>query len=106
MTERYIITLTACANRGDARVLAAALLEARLAACVQMLPIESAYVWDGTVQNDDEVLLLIKGRASDFAAVKSLILRLHSYELPEVIQIPITDGFDRYLAWLNDPYDA
>jgi periplasmic divalent cation tolerance protein len=104
MEDRYAVVLTSCANRQNARLLSAALLEAQLAACVQMLPIESAYIWKGTLHNDDEVLLLIKGRAEDFEAIQNLILQLHDYELPEIIQIPITNGFERYLAWLDDPY--
>jgi periplasmic divalent cation tolerance protein len=103
---RYAIVMTACASRKDARTLSTALLDARLAACVQMLPMESAYIWDGAVQNDEEVLLLIKGRAADFEAIEALILKLHPYELPEIIQVPISNGFKRYLAWLDASFDT
>jgi periplasmic divalent cation tolerance protein len=102
----HAVVMTTCASLKDARILSAALLEARLAACVQMLPIESAYIWDGTAQSADEVLLLIKGRAADFKAIEALILQLHPYELPEIIQIPISNGFKPYLAWLDAPFDT
>jgi periplasmic divalent cation tolerance protein len=101
--SRHAIVLTSCANSADARALSRALLDARLAACVQMLPITSAYIWNGTVHDEDEVLLLIKGRTADFKAIEASILELHSYELPEIVQIPLIDGLDRYLAWLDDP---
>jgi periplasmic divalent cation tolerance protein len=96
--------MTACANSDDAKPIIEGLLEKRLAACVQALPIDSHYIWKGKVENASEVLLLIKCKTSNFAAIKDEILRLHPYELPEIVQIPIADGLDRYLAWIGEPF--
>jgi periplasmic divalent cation tolerance protein len=67
------------------------------------MAINSTYVWKGETQNEDEILLLIKSKTADFAKIKQTILEFHPYEIPEIVQIPITDGFDRYLSWIDDP---
>lgn len=81
--------------------LAAVLLERRLAACVQQLGIASRYRWEGAIQRDAELLLLVKtsARAAD-AAVKA-IEENHSYDVPEIIVLPITGGLPAYLEWLT-----
>ena len=100
----FSITMTACpAGDGSIRAIAGELLAGGLAACVQELPITSHYLWKGEVHRDAEVLLLIKGRADCFERIKEVILRLHPYELPEILQLPVSTGLDRYLAWLGDP---
>jgi uncharacterized protein involved in tolerance to divalent cations len=72
----------------------------RLAACVQLAPIGSRYVWKGAVQRDDEVLLLIKTEAALFEAVRARVRALHSYETPEIVMLPVTAGDADYLAWI------
>ncbi|MDR1185108.1 MAG: divalent-cation tolerance protein CutA [Coriobacteriales bacterium] len=102
--KRYSIVLTTCGTRGDAQPVIDALIVARLTPCVQAMPINSTYVWEGEIRNEDEVLLLIKSKTDDFEEIERVVLELHPYEIPEIVQIPIADGFDRYLSWIDDPY--
>jgi periplasmic divalent cation tolerance protein len=83
------------------RRIAARLVEYRLAACVNLLPgVESLYRWQGEVQRDSEILLLIKARAADYPEVEAAILALHPYELPEIIAVPVSGGLPAYLDWV------
>jgi periplasmic divalent cation tolerance protein len=106
MTDK-IVVLSACASAEEAQRLARALVEKRLAACVNMIPgIRSFYHWrdaDGkdAIQEDEEVLLVIKTSRALMEEVKDEIERLHSYEVPEVIALQVVDGSERYLAWMN-----
>jgi periplasmic divalent cation tolerance protein len=100
--QKYSVVMTACGSGEEARALARSLVEGQLAACVQLLPIESLYRWQGELCHDDEVLLLIKGRTADFGLVRDAIVEAHSYDLPEITQVPITDGLADYLSWLDD----
>jgi periplasmic divalent cation tolerance protein len=101
MTE-HIVILSTCASEAEARKLAAALLEAHLAACVNVLPgCQSYYRWKGAIEESHEWLLLIKSSRAQFAAVTAAIGAAHSYEVPEVIALPIIDGSANYLNWLR-----
>ena len=73
----------------------------RLAACVQITPVRSRYVWKGALQRDDEVLLVIKTREELFEALRARIRALHSYATPEILMLPVTSGDAGYLAWLE-----
>ena len=99
LTEACVILVTA-GSEAEAETLAEALIEERLAACVQLMPIRSRYVWKGAVQRDDEVLLLIKTKAALFEAVRTRVRELHSYETPEVVMLPMTAADADYLAWI------
>ena len=101
--DGFSIVMTACADGEKARPIIDALLEGRLAACIQALPVQSHYIWDGAVQHEGEVLLLIKCAAEKYDAIEETILRLHDYELPEIVQVPIAGGLDRYLDWIAGP---
>ena len=102
MTDKRIILATA-GSREEADRLAEALVERRLAACVNVVgPMRSVYRWQGEVERADEFLLLIKSTAAQFAAVAAAIQELHSYELPECVELAITAGSDAYLKWLAD----
>ena len=96
-----VITTTA-GSAEEAERIAGALLERRLAACVQTLPIQSRYVWKGEVAVEAEVLLLIKTRQDRFDEVSAAIAELHSYEVPEILLLPVTAGWPPYLAWLDE----
>jgi periplasmic divalent cation tolerance protein len=102
--NEYSIVLTTCGARKDAQPVIDALIAARLTPCVQTMSINSTYVWEGELRNEDEVLLLIKSKTTDFEEIKRTILKLHPYELPEIVRVPIADGFDRYLSWIDNPY--
>ena len=101
MTDAVIILVTA-GSEAEAELIAKALVEERLAACVNILsPIRSVYRWEGKVSDDREWLLLIKTRAERFAAVEDKVKALHSYQVPEVIALPIVAGAEGYMRWLR-----
>jgi periplasmic divalent cation tolerance protein len=84
--------------------IAQALVEARLVACVNILPpMRSIYRWKGQIEDAGEHLLLIKSAVARFPLICERIRSLHPYELPEIIAVPIADGLPDYLAWLNHP---
>jgi periplasmic divalent cation tolerance protein len=100
MTDKRIILSTA-GSREEADRLATALVERKLAACVNVVgPVASVYRWQGKVERAEEFLLVIKSTAAQFAAVSAAIKELHSYELPECIELTVTAGSDAYLRWL------
>ena len=90
-----------CGSTEEADRIADALVDRRLAACVQRLPIRSTYRWDGAVQHDDEILLLVKTRAARFDAVAAAVRELHSYDVPAITAVPILLGSGDYLAWID-----
>ena len=96
----YSIVITTAADRESAKSLAKLLVEKQLAACVQMFPIESVYLWQGKVCDGNETALLIKSKTTLFSKILAAIKENHAYEVPEIIQIPITDGLPEYLAWI------
>ena len=103
MTEsKYAVVTTACADENEAEKIAALLLERRLAACVQMLPIDSRYVWKGEAHADREILLIIKCRRANYADIERAILDKHGYELPEILTVPVEGGYDKYLDWIGE----
>ena len=100
MEPEFGIVLTTVATPDDARRLADGLLEKRLAACVQILAIQSAYRWKGAVQREPEQLLLIKTRVALYSAVEAHLRAHHPYEVPEIVRVPIAAGSPDYLRWL------
>lgn len=81
--------------------LARGLVEARLAACVNIVPgVRSVYRWKGEIQDDGELLLIIKTSAERFEAMRDWLLEAHPYEVPEVLALPVSAGADAYLAWV------
>jgi periplasmic divalent cation tolerance protein len=99
---RFLLVSTAAGDADNAREIASALVSERLAACVQVLPIESHYRWQDAVHHEPEFLLQIKTTADRLAAVEVLIKRLHCYDLPEISVIPIVGGSAEYLAWIAE----
>lgn len=91
---------TTVATRDDARRIADTLLKERLAACVQLLEIESHYVWQGERKAEPEVMLLIKTRTALFEQVIARIRALHPYETPEIVAQAFSAGFAPYLTWI------
>jgi len=100
--NEYSIIIVTAGNKEAAREIASLLVERRLAACAQMIPIESVYSWQGKICEDSEVALHIKSRTALFDEIKAAIKEIHSYEVPEIIQVPITDGLPEYLAWIDE----
>ncbi|MFI5395461.1 MAG: divalent-cation tolerance protein CutA [Candidatus Binatia bacterium] len=97
-----IIVLVTVGSPEEGECIARALVDERLAACVNLVgPIKSTYRWQGEITRDEELLLVIKTRAALFAEVEARVKALHSYGTPEVIALPITAGAQAYLEWLR-----
>jgi periplasmic divalent cation tolerance protein len=98
----YLQVLTTTGSEQEAERIAAALVERRLAACVQIVgPIASRYRWQGEVEAAREWICLVKTEASRYAELEATIAELHSYEEPEIVATPIVAGSAGYLAWLG-----
>ncbi|WP_017302499.1 divalent-cation tolerance protein CutA [Nodosilinea nodulosa] len=95
------IVLVTAGSEAEADRLAHYLVEARLAACVSLFPMRSLYRWQGEVQREAEWQLIIKTDLSQFEALSQAIIQHHSYEVPEIIALPIADGLPTYLSWLQ-----
>ena len=101
MTDK-IVVLSTCASGEEAARIARALVEKKLAACVNVLPaVRSFYRWKGAIEDEQESLLVIKSSRPLFDQLRAEIEKLHSYEVPEVVAVPIVDGSEGYLEWLD-----
>lgn len=104
MDNNSVVVLVTAPSRETARQIARHVVENRLAACASILgPVESIYTWQGAVQAEEEVLLIIKTRAalvepSLIPAIKSI----HPYDVPEIIALPVVSGLKDYLGWINE----
>lgn len=102
INTEFLVVLCTCPTAGDAEAVTTALLEQRLAACVNRVPgIRSMYRWEGRVEHDDEVLLVIKTAARHFGRLEETILALHPHDVPEIIGLPIVAGSRGYLDWIG-----
>jgi periplasmic divalent cation tolerance protein len=104
MTDKKIV-LTTAGSHEEAGKIARALVERRLAACVNVVAIESVYRWKQTVESAEEWLLVIKTTAAAFDDIHAAIKQLHSYELPECVMLPIESGSQEYLEWIGESVD-
>jgi periplasmic divalent cation tolerance protein len=103
MSKETMIVLTTCGNDEDAGALARALVESRLAACVNAVSkVASTYRWNGEVLEDRETLLIIKTCAEQLAAVEKTVREKSKYELPEVLALRVETGGADYLAWIRE----
>jgi periplasmic divalent cation tolerance protein len=101
MTD-FQIVLSTCADREQAERIARRLVEQQVAACVNIVPgVQSIYRWQGNVESAAEVLMVIKTSAGLVCEVQSIIASLHSYEVPELLVLPVSGGSEAYLAWLK-----
>jgi periplasmic divalent cation tolerance protein len=101
MTDKRIV-LTTCGNAADAERIARALLERRLAACVNIIPgIRSLYHWQGRIEDDAELLLIIKTTSGAVESLKAAIREAHPYDVPEMVVVQIEDGSQAYLDWIG-----
>jgi periplasmic divalent cation tolerance protein len=98
----YRLVLCTCPDQETAASIAERLVTDRLAACANLVPgLTSIYRWQGQIQRDSEVLLLIKTRAACLDNLSATLRGLHPYELPEIIALPVTDGLPAYLTWVT-----
>jgi periplasmic divalent cation tolerance protein len=96
-----IVVLTTCATEEDAERMARALIELRMVACVSVAPrVRSFYRWEGAVVAAEEFLLVIKTSRVLFPALRAEIEKLHPYDLPELLALPVVDGAANYLNWM------
>lgn len=100
--SEYSIIIATAGDRETAQKIAGLLVEKKLAACAQLFPIESVYSWQGKICKENETMLFIKSQTALFGEIKTAIRETHPYEVPEIIQVPITDGLPEYLNWIAD----
>lgn len=102
MTDKILILSTA-SSLEEAEAIARLLVGQKIAACVNILPaVRSVYRWKGEVEDATEVMLLIKSRRELFAQIQTAIKGAHSYEVPEIISVPVDAGWQPYLDWIDD----
>lgn len=103
MTDKLAVLVT-CGSAKEGRRIARALVEARLAACGNLVeaPVRSIYRWEGKVETAREYLLILKTSRRRLAALEKAIKRLHSYDVPEIIALPIVEGSRDYLHWIDE----
>ena len=107
MSDDVLLCYCTCPDAASAQRLAEALVNESLAACVNRVPgVHSTYRWKGKITTDSEELLLIKTTAERFDAMKTRVLALHPYELPELIAVPVERGHTAYLDWVRTGVDA
>jgi periplasmic divalent cation tolerance protein len=99
---RYRVVLVTCGSIGEARKIGRSVVEKKLAACANIVPgLESIYRWKGKVERAREVLVLMKTTATRLAKLEREVKRVHSYEVPEFIALPLTAGSRDYLTWIE-----
>jgi len=102
MTDKRLV-LSSTSSREEAQKIAEALVEGRLAACVQIVgPMHSVYRWQGAVEEAEEFLLLMKTTVTSLPRLRNELKSLHSYEVPECIEIPIESGLPAYMEWIDE----
>ncbi len=102
MSDDVVMVFMTAADRAEARRLADMLVDRRLAACVQIMPeMESVYRWQGKIERQPEVLLIAKTVRGKFAELEAQVRSVHSYEIPEIVAVPLTAGSRSYVDWLS-----
>jgi periplasmic divalent cation tolerance protein len=102
--KQFRVVLVTCSSLTEARRIARRVVSKRLAACVNIVlsPVESFYTWKGNLEKTREYLLVIKTTTKRLAALEKAVMRLHSYDVPEFIALPIAAGSPNYLSWLQE----
>lgn len=98
----YVLVQVSVDNAEHARSMARVIVQEKLAACAQILPIQSCYEWQGNIAEEDEYLILFKTRADVYEALEARIRALHTYEVPEILALPIVAGTEAYLKWMDE----
>ena len=97
-----VLIQTTCASKTEAKNIAKILIDSKLAACVQLSECESLYTWNGEFCSDDEILVSIKTKKENFEKIKNKIKEYHSYDVPEIIEIEITNTSKKYLKFIEE----
>jgi periplasmic divalent cation tolerance protein len=99
---QVLVILVTTANQEEAVRIGKEMVNAKLAACANIIPgIQSIYRWDGKVVQEQEVLLILKSIKRRYRALEKAIKTMHSYEIPEIIALPVKEGLDRYIGWVS-----
>ena len=100
----YRVVLVTCGTLEESRKMARALVENRLAACVNIVThaVESFYMWEGKLENASEYLLVIKTSEERLEELKKAVLEMHSYDTPEFVALPVVAGTEEYLKWIDE----
>lgn len=101
MTEHALVMIT-CGNAGEAKAIARALVDNRLAAGAQLFPIDSVYRWQGEIVEDSEILVLVKTRRDRFDTIRALVQETHSYEVPPIVALEMSAASRPYLDWIDE----
>jgi periplasmic divalent cation tolerance protein len=101
-SPQYGIVLVTASSQAEAESIAETLVQERLAACVSLMPIRSVYTWQGEVHRDQEWQLVIKTDLNRFSDLETKVRSIHSYEVPEVIALPLVNGSQPYLDWISE----
>lgn len=101
MKNQFLIIETTCPNLDEAQILATNILNQKLSPCIHFTPINSAYMWQNSIQKSEETLLRIKSKTSLYPQIEKIIKETHSYENPEIITFEIKNGSQEYLDWLD-----
>lgn len=101
-STHYGIVLVTAASEAEAKSIATTLLSAKLAACVSIMPIRSLYTWKDQIHDEAEWQLMIKTDLNQFAELEAKIKSIHSYDVPEIIALPIVHGSQLYLQWMTE----
>lgn len=103
MEIRHIVILITCASKSEAERIAGVLLTKHLAACVNIISgVKSRFWWQGKIDDASEVLLMAKTKEKNFKSIESEVKNIHSYEVPEIIAVPIIAGNKDYLKWIDE----
>lgn len=100
--NKYAMVITTCENPEQAELIIHDLLKKKLAACIQTQNIKSFYSWKGKIEVGEEILLLIKSKYDLFDKIQDSIRSKHPYEIPEIIQLPISNGLKDYFDWIDE----
>jgi periplasmic divalent cation tolerance protein len=100
--NKYAVVITTCENLEQADLIIHDLLDKKLAACIQTQNVKSFYTWKGKVEVSEEILLFIKAKFDLFGKIRDSIKSNHSYEIAEIIQLPISNGLVSYLNWVDE----
>jgi periplasmic divalent cation tolerance protein len=98
----YCVVLVTASSQEEGEAIANALVEGKMAACVTLLPVHSIYTWQGQVHKEQEWQLAIKTNLAQFPLLEQKIRELHSYEVPEIIALPVVAGSAPYLQWISE----
>ena len=101
MTDKIIVLVTG-KNSRECKRIARHLLEKHLIACANLMPVNSLYHWKGKIADEKECLMVLKSSRELFPALRLEVEKLHSYSVPEIIALPIVEGAEKYLKWIED----